>query len=180
MKDYCEVLQPDGRWYRGTIQGGPYDSGGIYYKVHIHHPVNKHEMIWATLLRLERGNGFLCQPSIAPTITPSVSVHFGGPPANTLSTPVTTQFFAFNNQFSSQAYGVSGILTPSGTSEQFVVPAKRPLDTIHQPGTAAETVAEPAAKYPAQQRANDSMIARVSDYSSGAASPSHERPFLVL
>ena len=47
------MLQPDGQWYRGTIQGDPQvgDNGDAYYKMHIHHPIDKHEMVWATSIR---------------------------------------------------------------------------------------------------------------------------------
>ncbi|KAF9697301.1 hypothetical protein EKO04_004763 [Ascochyta lentis] len=192
INTYCEAQQPDNQWYRGNIQGGPYytkNDGRPYYKVHLHHPLNKHEMIWATQLRPDPndyGDGSSKDPSS------SASYDSSAPPLNTTT---SNQFAASSNQFVGSKTGATGVVTLQATSPLYNLPLKRSLDVGQQPVTSIVDVeaaqsalldpnvgiaAGTLAVQPAAAAVVTGPAAQTSRDDAGGPSLAHQRSLLAL
>lgn len=134
MNDYCQALQSDGKWYRGTIQGNPFVSNGVTkYRVHLHAPLNKHEMISTTFLRPDTDG--CCSDDISPhQYQPTILFTYPAPMINamnminamsTMMFPFADQAAAFANQFMGLSGGSNRLLTPPVPPVQPVVSLKR-------------------------------------------------------
>ncbi|KAJ4338594.1 hypothetical protein N0V95_008018 [Ascochyta clinopodiicola] len=138
VDDYCEAQLPDQQWFRGTIKGGPFlsDNNARYYRVHIHHPLNKYEMIWASQLRLDT-RGYIkndLNNSSSSQLQVSAPYSSSSTTQNATTMPLPDQFAAFTNQFMS-VDGAAGLATPQTVCSSSVIPLKRPLDVSWQPVT---------------------------------------------
>ncbi|KAH6616621.1 hypothetical protein C7974DRAFT_427574 [Boeremia exigua] len=164
MNDYCEAQQPDGLWYRGTIQGGPYTAtnGRAYYRVHVHHPLNKHEMIWEIFLRPE-----------ADDYSNNETVFHFHANGHTVTMGMN-QMMGIANRFRGPPGGATGLLAPQVPAAQPIVPLKRPLDasqvpitpsvkaevvrpTLSKPSIASKSVGTPTAGPAAKRVASTSV-----------------------
>ncbi|KAF3036424.1 hypothetical protein E8E12_002894 [Didymella heteroderae] len=197
----CEVLQPDGHWYRSTIESGPYvgDKGAAYYRVQIHHPTNRHDMVWAISIRPAPKYDYdydlyynFPQPSV-PHVYPTS-------PAHGVAMPAVSQSIG---QFKASGGGSSGSLAPLAPTVQPVTPSKRPLEPEQQEVASAPsaktiqprlpnasesativsaatptvaTVAEPPAKRQALRPTSNTSTASSTGQVGNDGSPTHKMP----